>query len=150
MPISEAAHALLDAFDTHNLDALAAIFHDKLQVMTHEVAAMDKAAMLARQQAYFDAFSNWDYHFAQARQTADVMVVNYAVTGTHDGVLDLRPLGYDIQVEPANQSISLPQSTLTVTFDPYGLVIRMQLHQGKGWDLPGVLDQLGIKPPSVG
>ena len=80
MPISEAAHELLDAFDAHDLNTLTAIFHDDLQVTVNDAATMDKAGMLALQKAYFDAFSNWDYNFTGAEQTGNVMTLYDAVT----------------------------------------------------------------------
>jgi hypothetical protein len=149
MLISEAAHELFDAFDSHDLDILAAIFRDDLQ-LTVDDAAMDKSTMLALQNAYFSAFSNWDYNFSEAEQTDNVLITKYAVTGMHDGVLDLRPLGYDIHAEPTGKSITLPTSTGKVTFDDNGLVIALTLWQAEGADLAGLLAQLDLAPPSVG
>ncbi len=150
MPISEAAHELFDAMDTHDLDTLAAIFHDDLQLTVNDAATMDKAGVLALQKAYFDAFSDWTYNFSAAAQSDNVVTVNYAITGTHDGALDLQTLGYDIQAEATSKSIALPESTATAMFDDNGLVIAMNLQQAEGAGMVGILGQLGIEPPAVG
>ena len=150
MPISEAAHDLLDATDTHNLDALAMIFHEDLQFTVNGANAINKAAALALNKTYFDAFSDWNFNFTEAKQTGNVMTVKFAVTGTHDGVLDLRPLGFDIQAAPTGKTIKLPESSATVTFDDTGQVIAMNLQQAEGASMMGMLAQLGVEPPAAG
>jgi hypothetical protein len=150
MPISEAGHALLDATDDHNLDALAVIFHDDLQFTVNGANAINKAAALALNKAYFDAFSDWNFNFTEAKQIGNMMTLKFAVTGTHDGVLDLRPLGYDIQAPPTGKAIKLPESSAAITFDDNGLVTAMDLQQAEGASMMGLLAQLGVEPPAAG
>ena len=150
MPISETAHDLLDAVDAHDLESLARMLRDDLEVTINDGGSMDRAGVLARLKAYFDAFSNLDFNFSAAEQTGNRLTVTYAISGTHDGVIDLRPLGYDIQAEPTGKTINLPQSSLITVFDDDGLVLAMTLNQAEGAGMPGVLSQLNIELPSVG
>jgi hypothetical protein len=149
MIISETAHQLFDALDAHDLDAIAAFLHDDLQV-SGSAMLLDKAQLLRLLSAYFNAFSDFDFNFTEATQDGALLRVLYAPTGTHDGRLDLNPLGIAAQVEPTYKSIALPPSAAELTFGPGGRITRWTLHEAEGATLEDLLALLGAEAGGQG
>jgi hypothetical protein len=106
--------------------------------------------MLALLKAYFTAFSDFSFNFTEAEQTDNVVKVKYHSTGTHDGILDLTPLGIAISLEPTEQKIALPESRAEVHFSESDQVTAQIMQQAEGAAMGDLLSQLGIEMPPVG
>ena len=150
MPITEAAHQFFDALDFHDLAALERILSDDFQYSGNVTQVLDKRGTLALYQAYFTAFSDFEFHFNDAQQKGPSLRVKYQISGTHDGILDLTPLGIAVGVEPTDQTISLPESASEISFNESNQVTAMVMHQAEGASLADMLSQLGIEMPPLG
>ena len=149
MPIPEAAHEFLDALDRHDLDTLDSFLSDDFRSGGNTVRDFNKMDMLALLKAYFSAFSDYAFNFSEATQRDDVLSVKYAVSGTHDGVLDLTPLGITITAEPTGKTINLPESSAEFTFDGSDKVVSQVLNQAQGATMTALLEQLGVEAPPI-
>jgi hypothetical protein len=149
MPIAETAHDFLDALDRHDLDTLETFLSGDFQLDGNVSRNFNKMDVLALLNAYFTAFSDFSFNFSEANQLDDVLHVKYAISGTHDGVLDLNPLGMAITVGPTGKTIALPESSSEITFNETGQVTRQVLNQAAGAAMAGLLEQLGIEAPPV-
>ena len=72
------------------------------------------------------------------------------MTGTHDGPLDLTPLGIAVSVEATEQTISLPLSRAEIHFNDSDQVTAQVVYQAEGAAMSDLLSQLGIEMPPVG
>ena len=107
---------------------------------------LTKQQTLGYLQIFFTAFPDHRFGFTDFEEKGDVIQCSSQETGTHLGVLDLRPFGIPISLPPTGKSFKLPKSINTfrvagdkVTF--YG----EEAVQGGG--LAGILEQLGVKLP---
>lgn len=148
--LSEAAHAFFEALDYHDLEMLAAILSDDFQLTGNVTQPLDRDGMLALMGAYFTAFSDISFNFTEAEQTDKVVKVKYHVTGTHDGILDLTPLGVAISLEPTEQKIKLPESRAELHFSDSDQLRAQIAQQAEGAAMSDLLAQLGIEMPPVG
>jgi hypothetical protein len=149
MPISETAHEFLDALDTHNLAAVEAFLSGDFQLGGNVTRDLNKMDTLALLNAYFTAFSDFSFNFSAASQTGSVLQAKYAISGTHDGVLDLNPLGMAITVEPTGKAVALPESSVEITFNNAGQVVRQTMNQAAGAAMADLLAQLGVEAPPI-
>ncbi len=150
MPISETAHRLLDAFDNHNLHIIRSYLRDDFQLTGNVLRPMNKTEYLALLEAYFTAFSNFDWNFTEAAQEGQILRLKFAVSGTHDGVLDLNGIGVPVVVEPTGKTVNLPQSSSEITWDENNHVVSQVLHQAAGATLSDLLAQIGAEMPLQG
>jgi hypothetical protein len=148
MPISETAHRLFDALDAHDLVILDAFLRDDFQLTGNITRPMGKREFLALLGAYFQAFSNYDFHFSEANQEGNVVRAMIATTGIHDGTLDLAAAGIPVTVAPTDKSISTPPATGVFTFDSDDLVAALEMNQPAGGGLSDLLAQLGAEMPT--
>lgn len=147
MPISEAAHEFLDALDMRDLVAIEAFLSEDFQLGGNINHPMGKGSMLALLNAYYTAFSDFAFNFADATQFDEVLNVNYAITGTHDGPLDFTPLGIQLRVEASGTAIAMPQSASEITFNEAGQVVSQVLTQAEGATMTGLVALLGAELP---
>ncbi len=150
MPLSEAAHQFFEALDYHDLEALAAIHSDDFQLTGNVTQPLNKEGEMALLQAYFTAFSDFSFNFSEAQQTDNVVRVKYHITGTHDGPLDLSPLGIAVGVEATDQQIALPLSRVEIHLNENDQVTAQVVYQAEGAAMSDLLSQLGIEMPPVG
>lgn len=148
--LSEAAHEYFEALDYHDMEMLAAILSDDFQLSGNVTQPLDKDNMLALLAAYFTAFSDFSFNFTEAQQTDNVVKVKYRSTGTHNGILDLTPLGIAISLEPTEQKILLPESRAEIHFSDSDQVTAQIMQQAEGAAMADMLSQLGIEMPPVG
>ena len=150
MPLSEAAHQFFEALDYHDLEALEAIHSDDFQLSGNVTQPLNKDGSLALLRAYFTAFSDFSFNFSDAQQDDLVVRVKYQVTGTHDGPLDLTPLGIAVSVEATDQTLSLPMSRAEYHFNENDQITQQIVYQAEGAGMSDLLSQLGIEMPPVG
>jgi hypothetical protein len=148
--LSEAAHMFFEALDYHDLDMLATILSDDFQLSGNVTQPLDRDGMLALMGAYFTAFSDISFNFTEAEQTDNIVKVKYHVTATHDGNLDLTPLGVAISLEPTEQKIDLPESRAEYHFSESDQLTAQIVQQAAGAAMSDLLSQLGIEMPPVG
>lgn len=150
MPISETAHEFLDALDSHDMVAIEAFLADDFQLSGNVTQPLTKQGMLALLRAYFDAFSDFDFHFSEATEDQKGLRLKYAITSTHDGPLDLEQVGIPLKVEPTRKTAELPESSMEITFNEQGQVSRMVMNQAQGAAMTDLVAQLGAELPQDG
>ena len=136
-----AAHML----ETRDLQGLQALLADDFKAKGATLE-LTKQQTLGYLQIFFTAFPDHRFGFTDFDEKGDLVYCNGQETGTHTGILDLKPLGMPVSLPPTGKSFKLPKSIYTfrvagdkVTF--YG----EELAEGGG--LAGILTQLGVKLP---
>ena len=149
MPISEAAHELLDALDFRDRNALARLFAADFRCSGTVSALLGRGRALAVLDICAAAFSDFSFNFTEAREQAGVLRLRYALSGTHDGPLDLYPLGIPLQLPPTGTILRLPVSAATVTFNSSGEVSNLFLQVAAGAGPGDMITRLGGTLPPV-
>ena len=141
----EVAKRFADLLESGDVNGLQALLADDFRAKggTRE---LNKQQALAYLQIFSTAFPDHRIGFTDFEEKDDVIHCFGQETGTHLGVLDLRPFGMPVSLPPTGKSFKLPKSIYSfrvagdkVTF--YG----EEAVQGGG--LAGILEQLGVKLP---
>jgi hypothetical protein len=107
---------------------------------------LTKQQALGGLQILFTAFPDHSFGFSDFDEEGDLVYCTGQETGTHNGVLDINPLGMPVRLPPTGKSFKLPKSKFTfcVTGDK---VTYYSEEPMKGGGLAGILEQLGVKLP---
>jgi hypothetical protein len=141
----EIANRFAGLLESRDVKGLQSIMADDFKAKggTRELT---KPQALGYLQIFFAAFPDHRFNFTDFEEKGYLIRCAGQETGTHQGVLDLKPFGMPITLPPTGKSFQLPKSVYTfrlagdkVTF--YG----EEATQGSG--LAGILEQLGVKLP---
>ena len=140
LEIAKRFASLLESKDMKGLQVLLADDF-KAKGGTLELA---KQQALGYLQIFFTAFPDHRFGFTDFDEKGDLVYCNGQETGTHNGILDLKPLGMPLSLPPTGKSFSLPKSiyTIRVAGDK---VTYFSEEAVKGGGLAGILEQLGVK-----
>lgn len=147
MPISEAAHELLDALDFHDRVALATRFAAHIRCTGSLSLTLERNHVLLILELCSRAFSDLRFNFSEAREAPGALRLRYALRATHDGPLDLAPLGVPLQIPPTGRILRLPSSAATFTFNAAGEVAGLELQFAAGAAPRDIIARLGAALP---
>jgi predicted ester cyclase len=142
LEIAKRAADLLDSMDLKGLQALLA---DDFRA---KGATLDltKQQTLGGLHILFTAFPDHSFNFADFEEEGDLISCTGQETGTHHGILDLKPLGMSVSLPPTGKTFKLPISVFT--FRVAGEKVTHYSEESvKGGGLVGILEQLGVKLP---
>jgi len=141
----EIAMEAADLLESRDLKGLQALLADdfKAKGATRELT---KQQALGYLQIFFAAFPDHRFNFTDFEDKGDLITCTGQETGTHQSVLDLKPLGMPFSLPPTGKSFKLPKTVFTfrVTGDK---VTYYGEEAEKGGGLAGILEQLGVKLP---
>lgn len=140
----ETARRAADLLESGDLNGLRTILSDdfKAKGATRELT---KQQTLGYLQMFFTAFPDHRFNFTDFEEKEGAIYCTGQETGTHQGVLDLKPFGMPISLSPTGKSFKLPKSVFT--FRMAGDKVSYYSEETvKGGGLAGILDQLGVKP----
>ncbi len=143
MPISEAAHELLDALDYRDRATLARLIAPDFRCSGSINAAPGRQGALYVLDICAAAFPDFSFNFSEAREEAGVLRLRYAFSGTHEGPLDLYPLGIPLRLAATGTILRLPASAATLEFNEAGEVAHLQLQVAAGASVADVIARLG-------
>jgi hypothetical protein len=107
---------------------------------------LNKQQALAYLQLFSAAFPDNRFGFTDFEVKGDVIQCFGQETGTHLGILDLKPFGIPISLSPTGKSFKLPKGTYT--FRVAGDKVTEYIEETvTGGGLAGILEQLGVKIP---
>ena len=141
----EVAKRFADMLESKDVKGLQALLTEDFQAKggTRE---LNKQQALGYLQMFFTAFPDVRFGFADFEEKEDLIQCTGQETGTHLGVLDLKPFGMPISLPPTGKSFKLPKSTYT--FRVVGDKVNFYGEEAvQGGGLAGILEQLGIKLP---
>ena len=141
----EVAKRFADLLETGDLKGLQPLLADdfKAKGATRE---LNKQQALGYLQIFFTAFPDHRFRFADFEGNGDLIQCTGQETGTHQGILDLKPLGMPVSLPPTGKSFQLPKSTYA--FRVAGEKISDYIEEAvTGGGLAGILEQLGVKLP---
>jgi predicted ester cyclase len=107
---------------------------------------IDGPAYLDMQDKLAVAFPDWSFNMSDVHQHGDVVHATVQITGTHNGDLDLAPLGMPV-IPPTGKSVELPREEVTVRCEN-GKITAVINDPVPGGGVQGVLGQIGVKIPT--
>jgi len=141
----EVAKRFADQLETGDLKGLQPLLADdfKAKGATRE---LNKQQALGYLQIFFTAFPDHRFGFTDFEEKGELIQCTGQETGTHQGALDLNPLGMPVSLSPTGKSFKLPKGmyTFRVAEDKVNFYGEEAM-QGGG--LAGILEQLGVKLP---
>lgn len=123
-----------------------------LEFLADDFRAKGATRELTKQQAlgylqiFFIAFPDHRFNFADFEEKGDLIQCTGQETGTHLGILDLKPLGMPVSLPPTGKSFKLPKTTFTFRIAGDKVVYYGE-EAIRGGGLAGILEQLGVKLP---
>jgi predicted ester cyclase len=141
----EVAKRFADLFESGDLKGLQALMADDFRAKgaTRELT---KQQALGYLQIFFTAFPDHRINFTDFEEEGDLICCTGQETGTHKGILDLKPLGMPVSLPPTGKSFKLPKSVYS--FRVAGDKVTYYSEEAvKGGGLAGILEQLGVKLP---
>lgn len=142
----ETAKRAADALESKNLKGLQALLADDFRAKG-QTLELTKQQAIGYLQTLFTAFPDHRFGFTDFEEKGDLISCTGHEMGTHQGVLDLNPLGIPVSLSPTGKSFQLPKIgyTFRVARDQV-TYFGEEVIQGGG--LTGILAQLGVKLPS--
>jgi predicted ester cyclase len=139
----ETAKRFADLLETGDFKGLQALMADDFRAKgaTRELT---KQQALGYLQMLFVAFPDHRFNFTDFDEKGDLITCRGLETGTHLGVLDLKPFGIPVSLPPTGKYFKLPKSGFT--FHVAGGKVSFYSEETvKGGGLEGILEQLGVE-----
>ena len=140
----EVAKRFADLLESRDLKGLQAFLEDDFRAKgaTRELT---KQQTLGYLQIFYTAFPDHRFNFTDFEEKEGEIYCTGEETGTHTGVLDLKPFGMPISLPPTGKTFKLPKGGFT--FRVKGDQVTCFSEDAvKGGGLEGILEQLGAKP----
>jgi hypothetical protein len=141
----EIAKRFADLLESKELKGLQVFLADDFKAKGGTLE-LTKQQALGYLQIFFTAFPDHRFGFDDFEEKEGLIYCTGQESGSHEGVLDLKPLGMPISLPPTGKSFKLPKSVFTfrVVGDKITYFSEEPL---KGGGLAGILEQLGVKLP---
>lgn len=141
----ETAKKVADLLESGDLKGLQASLADDFSAKGATVE-LTKQQTLSYLQMFFTAFPDHRFNFTDFEEKGDLINCTGQETGTHQGILDLNPLGMPVSLPPTGKSFKLPKGVFT--FRVAGDKVTYYCEEAvKGGGLAGILEQLGVRLP---
>jgi hypothetical protein len=141
----EVAKKFIDLLESKDIKGLQASLADDFKAKGGTLE-LPKQQALGYLQIFFTAFPDHHFGFTDFEEKEGVIYSTGQETGTHTGVLDLKPFGMSVSLPPTGKSFKLPKSVFT--FRVAGDQVTYFSEEAvKGGGLAGILDQLGVNLP---
>ncbi len=141
----EVAKRVADLLESRDVPGLQAVMTEDFRAKGPTLE-LNKQQTLGYLQILFTAFPDHRFGLTDFEEKGDLIYCTGQETGTHQGVLDLRPFGLTVSLSPTSKSFKLPQSVFT--FRVAGEKLTYYSEEAvKGGGLAGILEQLGVKLP---
>lgn len=138
--VKRAAH-LLESRDIQGFQAMLA---DDF-IARGAAQELNKSQALGYLQIFFAAFPDHRFNFTNFTEKGDEITCTGQETGTHLGLLDLKPFGIPVSLPATGRSYKLPISVFTFRVSGEKLTGYSE-EATPGAGMAGILEQLGIKP----
>jgi predicted ester cyclase len=141
----EIARKFSETLESRNLESLQALLADGF-------AAKGPSMQLTREQTLgylkvlFTAFPDYSFGLTDFRQEGESIQCTSHESGTHTGLLDLKPFGLSVSLPPTGKPFRLPGSTFTIHV-ANDKITYFGEESVPGGGLAGILGQLGVKLP---
>jgi predicted ester cyclase len=106
-----------------------------------------KREFLGLQGALGAAIPDWKFNASEYKERGDRVMAKVHISGTHTAPLSLPALGIQ-SLPPTGKRVQLPHEPITVTVKN-GKVTRIDAEHVEGGGVPGLLAQLGVRPPAA-
>ena len=143
----EIVQALLDSVQRGDFEKAKSLLRNDYQFSGPVPEPINREAWLGIHQNLKKAFPNLDYHFHVDSVDGDVIKISAELKGTHNGVLDLSPVGLGV-IPATNKSFAMPREYGKVTIKDEK-VASWVVDRIEGGGLMGILGQLGIAVPTM-
>ena len=141
----EIAKRMAELLEARDLKGMQVLLSDDFKAKGGTLE-LTKPQALGYLQIFFTAFPDHRFGFTDFVEKGDSVESTGQETGTHTGLLDLKPLGMPLSLPPTGKSFKLPKSVYT--FHVAGDKVTYFSEEAvAGGGLAGILEQLGVKLP---
>lgn len=141
MSNSETVQAVFAAVEARVWDAVDGLVGDEFQHVAGGAPPETKAQWVDRHKALGAAFSDFAYNAQNYNAENDEVTAFVAITGTHDGPLDLPAQGV-IGFGATGKRVELPQEMIIAKVEG-GKVTHLVVHGPDHGGVAGLLEQIG-------
>jgi ketosteroid isomerase-like protein len=145
MTPEEIVQAYLDAFNAGDLETAATYYADDFQFVGPTPEPLGPDAYLGISHILKAAFPDIDYDARVTGSEGDVVYADFTLSGTHEGDLDLRPVGMSV-IPATGIHFSNPTEHSVITVRD-GQLVSLRTEPRPDAGLPGILSQLGVQMP---
>jgi predicted ester cyclase len=145
MTPEEIVQAYLDAFNSGDLETAASYYADDFQFIGPTPEPIGPDAYLGISHIMNAAFPDIDYGGQVTGSDGNVVYAEFTLSGTHNGDLDLRPVGMPV-IPATGIHFANPTEHFDITVRD-GLIASMYTDPSPDSGLPGILSQLGVQMP---
>ncbi len=139
----EITKRVADLLESRDVKGLQAVMADDFRAKGPTLE-LNKQQTLGYLQVFFTAFPDHSFGFADFEEEGDLIQCTGQEIGTHQGILDLNPLGMPVSLPPTGKSFKLPKSVFSFRVAEDKLTYYAE-ETVKGGGLAGILEQLGVK-----
>jgi predicted ester cyclase len=145
----EKAKALYTALGRGDSATASTYMTDDFVVSGPTPQPLGKQEYLGLHEIMARAFPDWNFNISDVVEEGDKITLTIAISGTHNGVFDLSPMGLPIPaIEPTGKKVQLPQEKPVLTVRN-GKFSALYLPVVQGGGVPGFLSQLGVEAPTA-
>jgi len=141
----EVAKRAADLLESRDLKGLQVLLAEDFRAKGGTLE-LTRQQTLGYLQFFFTAIPDHSFGFADFEEIGELIFCTGHETGTHNGVLDLKPFSMPISVSPTGKSFKLPKSVFTFRAANDKLIYFGE-EAAEGGGLAGILAQLGVKLP---
>jgi predicted ester cyclase len=145
MTPEEVVQAYLDAFNAGDLETAASYYADDFQFSGPTPEPLGPDAYLGISRIMQAAFPDIDYGGRVTGSDGDVVYAEFTLSGTHNGDLDLTPVGMSV-IPATGIHFANPTEPVDITVRD-GLIASIVGEPSPDSGLPGILSQLGVQMP---
>lgn len=145
MGAADILQAFQEATNSNDLDTAAALLASDFQFVGPAPEPMGAEQYIGFLTTLKAAFSDFSVNLQLNEPDGNVAAGTNQVSGTHDGDLDLSPMGMGV-IPPTGNRFSLPAEPVEITVEDDKIMLyTVQPHPDGG--IMGMMTQLGIQPP---
>jgi predicted ester cyclase len=139
----EVVQAYLDAFNAGDLETAASYYADDFQFSGPTPEPLGPDAYLGISHIMKAAFPDISYDGQVVGSDGDVVHAEFNLSGTHNGDLDLTPVGMSV-IPATGIHFANPTEYFDITVQD-GKIVLMYTEPSPDTGLPGILSQLGVQ-----
>jgi predicted ester cyclase len=141
----EIVQAYLDAYNAGDLETAATYYADDFQFSGPMPEPVGPDMYLGISRIMRAAFPDISYDGRVVGSDGDVVYAEFTLSGTHNGDLDLRPMGMGV-IPATGIHFANPTEPVDITVRD-GQIVSMVGESSPDSGLPGILSQLGVQMP---
>jgi predicted ester cyclase len=147
MSATDIVKTVLAALEAGDMNKAGSLVADDMVFAGPVPQPIGKREFLGLQGALVAAIPDWKFNASDYKEQGDTVRVKVHISGAHTAPLSLPALGIQ-SLPPTGKRVQLPYEPITISVKN-GKVTRIETEHVEGGGVPGLLAQLGVRPPTA-